>query len=68
MTMNDENNDFHDLMTRLTNGDEHAFEELYRRSVASIAFTCHKFCNNHEDAEEAIQDTFTIIFKKLPAL
>ncbi|MCL2406279.1 MAG: hypothetical protein FWC92_12160 [Defluviitaleaceae bacterium] len=35
-----------------------------KRSCASVAFMCHKFCDNHEDAEEVVQDTFLIAFKK----
>ena len=58
------NKDFHNLIVQLKNGDEHAFGELYKKAVPSVAFACHKFCTNKEDAEEAVQDTFLIAFKK----
>jgi len=55
---------FHSLIERLNNGDESAFDEIYKRCCAPITFLCQKFCDNHEDAEEVVQDTFVIAFKK----
>ena len=56
--------DFHSLIEKLHNGDEKAFDEIYRRYCAPISFLCQKFCDNKEDAEEVTQDTFVIAFKK----
>ena len=41
-----------------------AFDELYKRCSAHVAFVCQKFCSSKEDAEEVVQDTFLIAFKK----
>ena len=63
-TIRVEDKDFHSLIEKLNNGDEKAFEELYKRCCSSISFLCQKFCDNKEDAEEVVQDTFVIAFKK----
>ena len=52
------------LIERLRNGDQHAFDEIYNRYSGHIAFVCLKFSCNKEDAEEVVQDTFVIAFKK----
>ena len=44
--------------------DEDAFAELYKKYCGRVAFICHKFCDNKEDVEEVVQDTFMIAFKK----
>ena len=56
--------DFHNLIEKLKNGDQSAFDEIYARCCGHVAFVCSKFCNNKEDAEEVVQDTFVIAFKK----
>ena len=55
---------FHSLIERLNNGDETAFDEIYKKCCAPISFLCQKFCDNKEDAEEVVQDTFIIAHKK----
>jgi len=59
-----ENKDFHSVIERLKNGDKNAFVEIYKKYSASIAFLCQKFCDSKEDAEEVVQDTFVIAYKK----
>jgi len=59
-----ENNDFNSIIERLKNGDKSAFSEIYKRCSTSIAFLCQKFCDSKEDAEEVVQDTFVIAYKK----
>jgi len=56
--------DFNDVVRRLHSGDASAFDEIYARCCAPIAFLCRKFCDNPEDAEEVVQDTFIIAYKK----
>jgi len=60
-----DDNDFHTLIERLKDGDETAFEEIYKRCCAPISFLCQKFCDNKEDAEEVVQDTFLIAHRKV---
>jgi len=55
---------FHSSIERLNNGDVTAFEEIYKMCCAPISFLCQKFCDNKEDAEEVLQDTFLIAHKK----
>jgi len=50
------------LVTRLHNGDPTAFDDLYRQYSRYVAFICFKFCDNKEDAEEAMQDTFLDVY------
>jgi len=52
------------LLEQFQNGDQDAFDEIYRRCHGHIAFLCSKLCYNKEDAEEVVQDTFMTIFKK----
>ena len=59
-----EKEDFHSLIEKLNNGDKSAFDEIYKRCAAPISFLCRKFCYSKEDAEEVVQDTFIIAFKK----
>jgi len=33
-----------------------------------VAFICHKFCHNKEDAEEVVQDTFLVLHRKMDTL
>ena len=56
------------LVTRLHNDDPTAFDDLYRQYSGYVAFICLKFCDNKEDAEEAIQDTFLDIHAKAKTL
>ena len=62
--MNGDNKGFHDLIEKLNSGDLSAFDEIYARSCKHIAFVCSKFCDNKEDVEEVLQDTYLIAFKK----
>ena len=61
-TINEE--DFNNLIEKLKAGDISAFDEIYKRCHRYIAFVCSKFCDNKEDIEEIVQDTFVIAFRK----
>ena len=56
--------DFHPLIEQIKNGDERAFEELYKVCSRYLAFVCSKFCNNRQDVEEIVQDVMVIIHSK----
>ncbi|MCL2364970.1 MAG: sigma-70 family RNA polymerase sigma factor [Defluviitaleaceae bacterium] len=45
-----------------------AFDALYTRCSPYLAFICQKLCANKEDAEEVVQDTFVIAYKKADTL
>ena len=64
LTAGEKTKDFKNLIERLQNGDVSAFDEIYKSCSAPIAFLCQKFCDNKEDAEEVVQDTFVIAYKK----
>jgi len=61
-TINEE--DFNNLIEKLKAGDISAFDEIYKRCHRYITFVCSKFCDNKEDIEEIVQDTFVIAFRK----
>jgi len=65
---NGDHTNFDSLIEKLNNGDPGAFEEIYKRCCSSIAFLCQKFCDTKEDAEEVVQDTFLIAYKKAAEL
>ncbi|MCL2364332.1 MAG: sigma-70 family RNA polymerase sigma factor [Defluviitaleaceae bacterium] len=52
------------LIGIMQSGDKSAFNEIYRRCSGYVSFICAKLCDNKEDAEEVVQDTFLIAFKK----
>jgi len=61
-------NDLNILLERFKNGDQLAFDEIYSRCYGHIAFVCSKLCDNKEDVEEIVQDTFMSAFKKADKL
>ena len=66
--MFDEISDFNILLEQFKNGDQQAFDEIYRRCYGQIKFLCSKLCSNKEDVEEVVQDTFLTAFKKVDEL
>lgn len=57
-----------ELIEACQRGDARAFETLYRRHrdwVVSLAF---RFCGNHDDALDVLQETFHYLLRKLPGL
>ena len=61
-------NELNTLLIKFKNGDQEAFEEIYKRCEGYIAFLCSKLCCNKEDIEEVVQDTFMTAFKKADEL
>ena len=62
------NRELNILVEMFKDGDQSAFEEIYKRCRGHIAFVCSKFCDNKEDIEEIVQDTFMDVFKKAKEL
>lgn len=57
-----------DLITRAQEGDELAFEALYRRFARTVYTVAHHMLGNHHDADEVLQEAFIRIFKNLSRL
>lgn len=53
------------LISKLKEGDERAFSELIRRFARRLMSAAKLYTNSIEDAEDVLQDTFIIIFKKI---
>ena len=62
------NRELNILVEMFKDGDQSAFEEIYKRCRGHIAFVCSKFCDNKQDVEEIVQDTFMDAFKKAKEL
>ena len=50
-----------DLILRMQEGDETAFEALVRLYEKKVYTLCRRMCANEEDAQEAAQDTFLTV-------
>lgn len=51
-----------DLLLRVTEGDEHAFEELYRSHAPVLLATILRVLRNRSLAEEVLQEVFTEVW------
>lgn len=56
--------DDNELFFKLKDGDEHAFKELFERYYSSMCLFARQFLNDHELAEETVQDMFVKIWEK----
>ncbi len=56
----------HELMERLSRGDEQAFAILYERHREWVGFYLGGFCDTEEDREELVQDVFARIHRAAP--
>ena len=54
-----------ELVERLKEGDIEAFEEIVVKYRARIYHLALRITKNQEDAEEALQDTFTSVYKNI---
>src|ERR1041385_404780 len=54
-----------DLLDRAKSGDEKAFAEIVRRYERMVYSFSYKVCRDRQNAEEALQDTFVNVFRKL---
>ena len=57
-----------ELLERANEGDAEAFEALYRRHRDWVYRLAWRFTNNHADALDVLQETFTYLLRKLPHL
>jgi RNA polymerase sigma-70 factor (ECF subfamily) len=55
-----------DLVVAFKEGDEHAYDEIYRRHSPKIRVVCSRRLSHDHDAEEALQETFLRAYQALP--
>lgn len=56
------------LITASVQGDTEAFNKLYQYSFSTVEHECLRILRNPTDAEDAVQETYLIIFRKLGGL
>jgi RNA polymerase sigma-70 factor (ECF subfamily) len=54
-----------DLVERLRNGDNLAFEQLVDRHAASLLAVTRRILRNEEEARDAVQETFVAAFRNI---
>jgi RNA polymerase sigma-70 factor (ECF subfamily) len=54
------------LAARAARGEREAFEELVRRHRGRVWALALRICRNHDDAEDALQETFVAAYRALP--
>ena len=54
-----------DLVRLAQEGDDRAFEEVYRRTVERIYAVCLRMCGDAEEASELVQDVFVRAWERL---
>ena len=57
-----------ELVEKAASGDEAAFEELYMLTYRYVFAVARHYLSNDEDIRDAIQDTFTRVYKNLSKL
>lgn len=69
MAANDNfNQTFIQIVTRFKNGDQKAFNDLYSITHNRIYFIALKELNNHDDALEAVQETYLSVYQSIDKL
>ena len=56
------------LVARAAGGSEGAFRELYRAYVRPVYWVAFGLVGDATDAEDVVQDTFVVAWKKIPSL
>ena len=54
------------LVRRAQDGDQRAFEALYRRTADRVYSVCLRMCGDGDRATELVQDVFVRVWEKLP--
>jgi RNA polymerase sigma-70 factor (ECF subfamily) len=57
--------DHSELISRILQGDSHAYADLVRTYQRMVYTVCHRILRNAQDAEEATQDTFVKAYQHL---
>ena len=53
---------------RAASGDQDAFRAIYRAHVRPVYWIAHGILGSAPDAEDVVQETFVVAWRKLPAL
>jgi RNA polymerase sigma-70 factor (ECF subfamily) len=56
------------IVRRAIDGDESSYKALYSKYAKAMYNICLRLLNNNEDAEDVLQESFIIAFKKLREL
>lgn len=56
------------IVLRCMNGEEEAFEVLYKAYIRKVYYICLRFLKDEEDAADVAQETFVTAFQKLLSL
>lgn len=57
-----------DLVAAAANGSQQAFRELYRAYARPVYWLAHGLLGNTADAEDVMQETFLVAWRRLPTL
>lgn len=57
-----------ELVARAAGGSEHAFQALYRAYARPVYWIAHRLLGDSSDAEDVVQETFVVAWRKLPDL
>lgn len=57
-----------DLVAAAAGGDQQAFRELYRAYARPVYWLAHGLLGNTADAEDVMQETFLVAWRRLPTL
>ena len=57
-----------ELVARAAGGSEQAFRLLYRADVRPLYWIAHRLLGDSSDAEDVVQETFVVAWRKLPEL
>ena len=66
--MDIEDRDINDIVKKAIEGDESSYKTLYSKYAKAMYNICLRLLNNKEDAEDVVQESFIIAFKKLKEL
>ncbi len=56
------------LVERAQNGDSDAFAELYLATYKKVHRFAYQYLRDEQDAEDAVQETYVVVFRKLRTL
>lgn len=56
------------LVALAASGSDHAFRSVYRRYARPVYWIAHGLLSDTADAEDVMQETFVVAWRKLPAL
>lgn len=54
-----------ELMQKLKNGQQSAFDEIYKLTYKSVFAICFSYLHDYSEAENMMQDTFMTVLKKI---